>query len=109
MCLQLGIDDPVAWMDAIPKRTWALWQAYWQVEPWGTDWERHADMMVMLDAIYAAAVNPYRKEGSEHKVREAAAFMPFDYDRGQQRKPAKPDITEQIDRFRGATSGHDNQ
>lgn len=109
MCLQLGIDDPIAWLDAIPKRTWALWQAYWQVEPWGTDWDRHGEMMVMLDAIYAATVNPHIKEEThKHKVREAADFMPVDYDRPPKNR-GKKDIVEQLDRFIGMTSGNHNK
>ena len=99
--MKLGIDDPLAWLDTIPDKTWAMWQAYWQIEPWGTDWERHSEMMVMLDAIYAATVNPHLDKRDRHKVREAADFMPRDYDRPKRPKQSEADIVDQLNAFAG--------
>lgn len=59
-------------------------------------------MMTMLDAIYAATVNPNLKKGDRHKVREASAFMPVDYDRPKpQKKRKKTDIVDQLNAFAG--------
>lgn len=34
----------------------AGWLAYWQQEPWGDDWKRHAHMTAaLINAIYAVA------------------------------------------------------
>lgn len=99
--MKLGIDDPIAWLDSIPNKTWAMWQAYWQIEPWGTEWERHGEMMVLLDAIYAATVNQHLKKSKMHKVREASSFMPHDYDRPQRAKKEKTNIVDQLNAFAG--------
>lgn len=92
----------MAWLDSVPDKTWSMWQAYWQVEPWGTEWDRHAEMMVMLDAIYAATVNPNVEKQDRHKVRDAVEFMPVDYDRPRAKR-AKPNagIVDQLNAFAG--------
>lgn len=92
----------MAWLDSVPDKTWSMWQAYWQVEPWGTEWDRHAEMMVMLDAIYAATVNPNVEKQHHHKVRDAVEFMPADYDRPRaKRANPKASIVDQLNAFAG--------
>lgn len=79
-----------------------MWQAYWQVEPWGTEWDRHAEMMVMLDAIYAATLNPNVDKADRHTVRDAVDFMPTDYDRPPaKRAKKKHSIVDQLNAFAG--------
>ena len=78
-----------------------MWQAYWQVEPWGTEWDRHSEMMVLLDAIYAATINPNLKKSDRHKVRHAADFMPVDYARPKLPKKKKTNIVDQLNAFAG--------
>lgn len=34
LCLQLGIDDPIAWMDNTPPWLLNAWMAYYTLEPW---------------------------------------------------------------------------
>lgn len=52
----------------------------------------------MLDAIYAATVNPNLEKQDRHTVRESTDFMPDDYDRP---KRARPNVVEQLNRFAG--------
>ena len=77
--MELGIDDPEAWLDSVPDRVLRVWEAYWRVEPWGVEWERHSRMMVLLDAIYAATVNPNLPKHKRHDIRSEDSFMPVDY------------------------------
>lgn len=85
MALQRGgdaIDDPRAWYDSLPDEVVSLWDAYWQLEPWGCDWLRHAEQMVMLDHIYALVANRGLSRDQRHlayKPRRRKAFMPADY------------------------------
>lgn len=58
----------------------------------------------MLDSIYAATVNPHLDKRDRHKVREAADFMPRDYDRPKRPKRPKQseaDIVDQLNAFAG--------
>lgn len=59
-------------------------------------------MMTMLDSIYAATVNPNLEKADRHKVREAEAFMPLDYDRpARPKKNKNSDIVDQLNAFAG--------
>ena len=100
MCLQLGIDDPEAWLDTAEDRVLRLWEAYWQVEPWGMDWHRHGNQMVMLDAIYAATVNPNLPKGKRHDVRDMSSFMPGEFiDPQKARRGKRAGIRKQLDNY----------
>lgn len=34
LCLKLGIDDPIAWMDSVSPWLLNAWTAYYTIEPW---------------------------------------------------------------------------
>lgn len=78
MCLQLGIDDPEAWLDAASDEQLALWQAFDRIEPIGRDWERHAAAMSMIDGLYALTLN-VNVPDNEYKPRQLKDFLPPGY------------------------------
>jgi hypothetical protein len=50
VCLELGIDDPEAWLDSIPERVFDVWWSYYQCEPFGSHWERTASLATLISA-----------------------------------------------------------
>jgi hypothetical protein len=102
LALQRGgvaIDSPLEWWDSLSDESVEFWQAYWQVEPWGCEWERHSHTMSMLDVLYAATINPHLKKRDFVKPRAPIDFMPADY---CQREEVKPnDLEAQLHIFSG--------
>ena len=76
MCLQLGIDDPEAWLETVPAKTLALWSAFYRVEPWGNDYEQMAvqSSLITMQTAMIAATN-----GAEFNPRDVADFMPANW------------------------------
>lgn len=107
MCLKLGIDDPRAWLDTAPKDVIELWEAYWRIEPWGIEWFRYANLMAMLDRIYAGLVNPYLKRGKGHKPQGADDYMPSDWALKKKQNRSKG-LLSQLDQFAKAMTGGNN-
>lgn len=82
-----------------------MWDAYWQLEPWGNDWTRHAEQMVMLDHIYALVANRGLTRESRHlsyKPRRRRSFMPADYAGETPKKRARSGVFEQFDAYAAA-------
>jgi len=88
VCLQLGIDDPEAWLDTVPERVLALWAAFYRVEPWGNGYERTAAISSLLSANLAMAAASC---GSEMTIQPTGDFMPSNWI-GQERKKPKRKI-----------------
>lgn len=65
MCLALGIDNPIAWLDSKDKDVLDGWEAYFRVEPWGLDWHQNAmvcqQVENLTEAIAASHGLPYQK------------------------------------------------
>ena len=102
MALQRGgvaVDDPLAWWDSLPDDVVEFWRAYWQVEPWGCEWERHSYLMSLLDVHYAATINPHLDKRHRVKPRAPQDFMPVDFFRERQARPH--DIIAQLDKYAG--------
>ena len=97
------MDEPLAWWDSLSDETVAFWSAYWRVEPWGCEWERHSELMSTLDHIYGATVNQFAKEGEAYKPFASEAFMPDDFLRDKKRKK-KVDFSQQFNNFVMANS-----
>lgn len=70
--MALGIDDPEQWLHEATDRKIAIWEAFFQVEPWGCEWERTA---IIASAISntTAAVHGVKKENL-YKLQD---FMPI--------------------------------
>lgn len=103
MALQRGgtaIDDPMAWWDSLSDEVVEFWETMWQIEPWGSEWERHSHQMSILDCIYAATINPNLDRRNRVKPRPPMDFMPPDYYIEPTTK--KNDIVAQLDAYVGA-------
>lgn len=98
-----AIDEPFEWWDSLSEESVQFWAAYWRVEPWGREWERHGEVMSTLDHIYAATVNQFAEEGKSYKPLNAEAFMPDDYLREKKRRKAVA-FDQQFDAFVRANS-----
>lgn len=44
MCLRLGIDDPIEWLENVSDEVFDLWYAYYRLEPWGNEAEMMAEV-----------------------------------------------------------------
>lgn len=88
LCLQLGIDDPEAWLAKTPRRVVNTWMAYWRLEPWGLPWHRHAGWMVKLDQILEVMLNWASGGKSQYKASPYAHWMPADYSSAD--RPKRP-------------------
>lgn len=86
MCLALGIDDPKHWFANVPEDVFDLWYAYYQVEPWGNEWEQTADTLAMQTNIIATIA---RSVGGKIEPKDSIEFMPFD-SRRYERDRVKP-------------------
>lgn len=111
MCLQLGIDDPEAWLETVDPGVLACWEAYDTIEPIGCDWERHASVMAMLEAVYAACINPHLgKDAKPVKPRGPQAFLPDGFADKPKRKPRLIDQLALFGKvFGGVKNGNHNQ
>lgn len=58
----------------------------------------HGELMQLMDAIYAATLNPNLPSGQRYKPHDSQFFMPADYCKD---KPQRESIVEQLDRFTG--------
>lgn len=94
MALKLGIQDPEQWRESVPERVLALWEAYDAIEPIGCEWERHASVMAMLDAIIAAIVNPNLEKKDRLQPRLPSEFMPREMT--NEPKKSKPKLKHQL-------------
>jgi hypothetical protein len=71
-----GIDDVLTWYESLPSDVWSQWLAYDSIEPVGCEWERHAGVMAMLDAIQACLINPNVDKQHRVKPRSMQEFLP---------------------------------
>jgi len=78
VCLALGIDDPEAWLDRAPQRVVAIWRAFYRLEPWGNDYQRHAVEASLLSRINATIGASF---GAKLKPLSFADLMPQEWDR----------------------------
>jgi len=100
LCLELGIDDPEKWLANAPERVLRTWWAYWQIEPWGLPWHRHAAYMSLLDAMYAVCLKWFSGGKSKYKPREFRDWMPGDWVTDSQPREKPDSIFDQLDEFR---------
>jgi hypothetical protein len=92
--LQLGIDDPRSWLDATPDDVVSLWDAFYRLEPWGGDYQRHADQMEIAEAAFAIQANtaiPKNRRDLRFKPRQRKRFFPADY-AGELPVEKKPEV-----------------
>lgn len=57
--------------------------------------------MAMLDAVFAATINPNLKKHDRITPRVPVEFMPHDYYRGETHKRSRTAIIDQLDRYAG--------
>jgi len=101
-----AISDPYSWWDSLSDEAVEFWQAYWRVEPWGFEFERHAEQMRALDYIYAALVNQHMEKGKEYKPPDFVSHMPDDFyqPKTQERKLTTDEMAGKLDAFVKANS-----
>jgi hypothetical protein len=86
--LALGIDNPEQWLHESSPRKIAIWEAFFRVEPWGSDWERTAIMTQVISNTIAACHGV--KSKNHYKL---ADFMPSNwFGRKQRRQVDKQSI-----------------
>lgn len=104
LALQRGgeaVDDPYGWWDSLEDDAVAFWEAYWQVEPWGGDWERSAMVCAMVDQLFAATINPNLKKHDRHTPRQLSEFLPVGSYSPKQKTKASRDLAKKLDDFAG--------
>jgi hypothetical protein len=102
--LQLGIDDPERWLANADPRVVRTWMAYWQLEPWGMPWHKHASMMMFLQAMCSTIVGMWASKASKAPKPEMQDWMPSDWSPDPKAKPSQLEIAEKMDAFVKATS-----
>lgn len=73
MCLALGIDDPEQWLHEASSRKLAFWEAFFKVEPFGCEWERHAIQSTLLSCLMVTVAATAGGKGKPQKLED---FMP---------------------------------
>lgn len=87
VCLAVGKDDPESWLESVSERQLLIWKAFYQIEPWGMEFHRHATESSLVSGLISmiAASN-----GQAVPMREFAEFMPADWrDPEKKRTPKK--------------------
>ena len=85
MALKRGgeaVDDPRAWWDSLPSDVVTLWDAFYRLEPWGGEYQRHAAECELLESIFAKLINrdiPKDRRDLIYKPRQRRQFFPGDY------------------------------
>lgn len=100
------MDHPYTWWDSLSDEAVDFWKAYWRVEPWGCEWERHAVQVSSLEHIFAAIINQHVEKGKEYKPGPFASHMPPDYYEEKLPTPeiSNDDMADKLDAFVRATS-----
>lgn len=105
MALRRGgeaVDEPYKWWDSLSEEAIQFWHAYWQVEPFGAEWEQVAMVSAMLDAVYAATLNPNVEKADRHKPRGLEDFLPVHaYRQPKDSKPNKQKLLSKLDKLAG--------
>lgn len=79
MCKEWAIADVITWYESMPQDVLDQWLAFDAVEPIGCEWERHACVMAMLEAVQAAAINPHLKREDQMQPRRPQDFLPSSF------------------------------
>ena len=73
----MGIDDPEQWLEMAPDRVVAYWEAFDRRRPIGTEWERHASLMSLIELVLVTLINTNRaKDSKPTKAQGYEAFLP---------------------------------
>lgn len=70
------------WFDSLPHDVVTLWDAYYRLEPWGGEYQRHAAECELLESIFAKLINrdiPKDRRDLIYKPRKRRQFFPPDY------------------------------
>lgn len=109
------MDDPVAWFNSLPRDVVETWRCHWMSEPWGMEWDRHVDMMHLLDVLVSLQANrglhPDHPEWhSRYKPRAPVEFMPGDYVRSDSVQKPRGNVFQQLaQEERAFKNGNDHQ
>ena len=76
VCLAIGHDDPEGWLETVTSRQLALWKAFYQLEPWGADFERSAAQSALLSGQISMMAAGY---GQQIESQGLEDFMPSDW------------------------------
>jgi hypothetical protein len=85
ICLALGIDDPWQWLHEAEPEKVALWEAFYKVEPFGSEWEQSAMVAQSLTHVISATAGVRSKS-------KLGDFMPDAWD-GNKKRVATRDET----------------
>ena len=94
-------------MDETDDAVLTLWEAYYKLEPWGGEYERHSQQMELADAAFAVQINssiPKNRTDLKYKPRDRRKFYPFEYagEMVSEEKP-KANVVDQCLSFATAT------
>lgn len=80
MGLKLGIEDPEQWLEDCPERVTDLWDAYYQLEPWGGERELLARILATLRCLLAGKYDEDKVAKVMQNVDDMAGnWMPGDW------------------------------
>jgi hypothetical protein len=95
-------------LDATPDDVVKLWEAYYQLEPWGGEYQRHAVEMELMDASFALAANrglPPNRNDLKYQPRRRKQFFPPDYAGEVPVEKKRPKMIEQCEHFANTILG----
>lgn len=96
VCLKLGIDDVLGWLDRVDRSVLDFWIAFDSIEPIGDEWQQIAEVKQLLTQLAAFIVAKY---GINLEIPVSDELMPDRYRREKRPAPSrskKPMPQEQI-------------
>ena len=106
MAKSRGIDDVFAWYESLTSDVWSQWLAYDAIEPIGCEWEQHASVMAMLDAIQACLINPHVEKQNRVKARKMKEFLPIGFFDKASKPVSKKSLRQQLAALAKAFGGN---
>ena len=80
LCLRFGEQDPEQWLEDVPDRVWAVWKAYYSVEPFGNERELFAKLVVIAKRLLATKYQADSMESALESVdRLTGCEMPWEW------------------------------
>lgn len=76
LCLKLGIDDPLTWLETVDDEVFATWEAYYRLEPFGDERFLLARIVSLLSMLMATKLSA---DDASKVVAEVKDLMPSDW------------------------------
>lgn len=93
LCLQLGIDDPVAWLESVPREVLRFWMAFDRVEPIGETRLQSAVIAHEIAALRHLMLMVNSKPDAKLEHPEFSDYMPSRWNEQKKRKPKQKQMS----------------